>query len=89
MGNPSVLLLDEPSEGLAPQIVGEVGRTIGRLKAQGQSIILVEQNRQLALEFADTAVVLNTGRRVFAGSKTELLQNENMIAQNLGVYHGH
>ena len=68
MGNPRVLLLDEPSEGLAPLIVAEVGRTIRRLKEEGQSIVLVEQNLKLALEVADQAVILNTGRCVFAGS---------------------
>jgi branched-chain amino acid transport system ATP-binding protein len=89
MGNPRVLLLDEPSEGLAPLIVAEVGRTIKRLKDEGQSIVLVEQNRQLALEVADQAVILNTGRCVFAGEASEILNNEELIAQNLGVYHGH
>jgi branched-chain amino acid transport system ATP-binding protein len=87
MGNPKVLLLDEPSEGLAPLIVAEVGRTIRRLKQEGQSIVLVEQNRQLALDVADQAVILNTGRCVFAGSAAEVLNNEALIAQNLGVYH--
>jgi branched-chain amino acid transport system ATP-binding protein len=67
MGNPKVLLLDEPSEGLAPIIVAEVGRTIARLKAEGQSIVLVEQNVKLALELADEVAVLNTGRIAFAG----------------------
>jgi branched-chain amino acid transport system ATP-binding protein len=89
MGNPRVLLLDEPSEGLAPLIVAEVGRTIRRLKQEGQSIILVEQNRQLALEVADRAVVLNTGRCVFFGNANELRNNEGLIAQNLGIYHAH
>jgi branched-chain amino acid transport system ATP-binding protein len=87
MGNPKVLLLDEPSEGLAPLIVAEVGRTIRRLKEEGQSIVLVEQNRQLALDVADQAVILNTGRCVFAGSAAEVLNNEALIAQNLGVFH--
>jgi branched-chain amino acid transport system ATP-binding protein len=87
MGNPRVLLLDEPSEGLAPLIVAEVGRTLKRLKDEGQSIVLVEQNRRLALEVADEAVILNTGRCVFAGSAAEILNNEELIAQNLGVYH--
>ena len=68
MGNPRVLLLDEPSEGLAPLIVAEVGRTISRLKEEGQSIVLVEQNLKLALEVADQAVILNTGRCVFDGN---------------------
>jgi branched-chain amino acid transport system ATP-binding protein len=89
MGNPRVLLLDEPSEGLAPLIVAEVGRTIKRLKEQGQSIVLVEQNRQLALDVADSAVVLNTGRCVFAGAASELLRNEDLITQHLGVFHAH
>jgi branched-chain amino acid transport system ATP-binding protein len=87
MGNPRVLLLDEPSEGLAPLIVAEVGRTIRRLKDEGQSILLVEQNLQLALGVADQAVILNTGRCVFAGSAGEILENEDLIAQNLGVFH--
>src|SRR6202140_4146227 len=89
MGNPRVLLLDEPSEGLAPLIVAEVGRTIRRLKEEGQSIVLVEQNIQLALDVADQAVILNTGRCVFAGTASELLNNEELIAQNLGVVHAH
>ena len=67
MGNPRVLLMDEPSEGLAPIIVAEVGRTIARLKAEGQSIVLVEQNVKLALELADEVAILNTGRIAFAG----------------------
>jgi branched-chain amino acid transport system ATP-binding protein len=89
MGNPRVLLMDEPSEGLAPLIVVEVGRTIRRLKDEGQSIVLVEQNRQLALEVADQAVILNTGRCVFAGEAREILNNEDLVTQNLGVYHAH
>ena len=89
MGNPRVLLLDEPSEGLAPLIVAEVGRAIRRLKDEGQSIVLVEQNRQLALDVADSAVILNTGRCVFAGETKELLENEELITQNLGVYRAH
>jgi branched-chain amino acid transport system ATP-binding protein len=89
MGNPRVLLLDEPSEGLAPLIVAEVGRTIRRLKDQGQSIVLVEQNRQLALDVADRAVILNTGRCVFSGEANALVKNEELIMQNLGIYHAH
>jgi branched-chain amino acid transport system ATP-binding protein len=89
MGNPRVLLLDEPSEGLAPLIVAEVGRTIKRLKEEGQSIVLVEQNIQLALDVADQAVILNTGRCVFSGTAGEILNNEELIAQNLGVVHTH
>jgi branched-chain amino acid transport system ATP-binding protein len=87
MGNPRVLLLDEPSEGLAPLIVAEVDQTIRRLKQEGQSIILVEQNLKLALDIADQAVVLNTGRCVFSGDARDLVNNEDLIAQNLGVFH--
>jgi branched-chain amino acid transport system ATP-binding protein len=86
MGNPRVLLLDEPSEGLAPLIVAEVGRAIRRLKEEGQSIVLVEQNRQLALDVADQAVILNTGRCVFAGNAADVRHNQELITHNLGVF---
>jgi branched-chain amino acid transport system ATP-binding protein len=89
MGNPRVLLLDEPSEGLAPLIVAEVSRALARLKEEGQSIILVEQNRQLALEIADRAIILNTGRCVFDGEVSELKNSEELVAQHLGVYRAH
>jgi branched-chain amino acid transport system ATP-binding protein len=89
MGNPRVLLLDEPSEGLAPLIVAEVGRTIRRLKDEGQSIVLVEQDRHLALDVADQVVILNTGRCVFTGAAVDVANNEELIAQNLGVFHAH
>jgi branched-chain amino acid transport system ATP-binding protein len=86
MGNPRVLLLDEPSEGLAPRIVAEVGRTIARLKQEGQSIVLVEQNVNLALALADDVVMLNTGRVVFAGSVDEVRNDQALITQHLGVF---
>jgi branched-chain amino acid transport system ATP-binding protein len=86
MGNPRVLLMDEPSEGLAPQIVAEVGRTIARLKAEGLSIVLVEQNMKLALGIADDVVVLNTGRVVFTGDADSVRADESLITQHLGVF---
>jgi len=86
MGNPRVLLMDEPSEGLAPLVVAEVGRTIARLKAEGQSILLVEQNIKLALELADEVVILNTGRVAYAGTAGEARANDGLIAQQLGVF---
>jgi branched-chain amino acid transport system ATP-binding protein len=89
MGNPRVLLLDEPSEGLAPLIVAEVGRTIRQLKEEGQSIVLVEQNIQLALDVADQVVILNTGHCVFTGTASDALNDDELIAQNLGVFHAH
>src|SRR5262249_61267974 len=61
MANPRVLLMDEPSEGLAPQIVAEVMSTIRLLKEQGLSIVLVEQNAKLVFDVADDIVILNSG----------------------------
>ena len=86
MGNPRVLLMDEPSEGLAPLIVAEVGRTIARLKAEGQSIVLVEQNVKLAFSLADDVVILNTGRVAFAGPVDAVRNDEALITQHLGVF---
>ena len=86
MGNPRLLLMDEPSEGLAPLIVADVGRTIATLKEQGQSILLVEQNVKMALELADEAVILNTGRVAFSGPAAEVRGNHNLITQHLGVF---
>jgi len=86
MGNPRVLLMDEPSEGLAPLIVAEVGRTIAKLKAEGQSIVLVEQNVKLAFSLADDVVILNTGRVAFSGPVEAVRDNEALITQHLGVF---
>ena len=86
MGNPRVLLMDEPSEGLAPIIVAEVGRTIARLKHEGQSILLVEQNVKLALDLADEVVILNTGRVAFHGGVDRVRADQALITQHLGVF---
>ena len=86
MGNPRVLLMDEPSEGLAPLIVAEVGRTLLRLKQEGQSILLVEQNIKLALDLADEVVILNTGRVAFNGSAGQVRNDQALITQHLGVF---
>jgi branched-chain amino acid transport system ATP-binding protein len=86
MGNPRVLLMDEPSEGLAPQLVAEVGRTIAQLKAEGQSIILVEQNIKLTLNLADDVVIINTGTVVFRGEAGGLKLDDAIVAQHLGVF---
>jgi branched-chain amino acid transport system ATP-binding protein len=85
MGNPRVLLMDEPSEGLAPVIVAELGHTIARLKQEGQSILLVEQNVNLAFSLADDVVLLNTGRVVFAGPAADVAGDHALIGQHLGV----
>jgi branched-chain amino acid transport system ATP-binding protein len=86
MGNPRVLLMDEPSEGLAPQIVAEVGRIIAQLKTEGQSIVLVEQNIKLTLELADDIVIINSGRVVFSGRATDVKADDAVIVQHLGVH---
>ena len=86
MGNPRVLLMDEPSEGLAPQLVAEVGRTIAQLKAEGQSIVLVEQNIRLTLALADDIVIINTGRVVFRGAASQITLDDPMVSQHLGIF---
>jgi branched-chain amino acid transport system ATP-binding protein len=86
MSNPRVLLMDEPSEGLAPQIVAEVMATIRRLKEQGLSIVLVEQNARLVFDVADDIVILNSGRVALAGRAAELKAASIDLRQHLGVY---
>jgi branched-chain amino acid transport system ATP-binding protein len=85
VSNPQLLMLDEPSEGLAPLIVHEVGETLLKLKRQGHSILLVEQNTALALKVADDVAILNTGRIVFDGTAEELGANPGLLQANLGV----
>ena len=86
MANPRVLLMDEPSEGLAPQIVADVGRTIARLKRDGLSIVLVEQNIKLTLELADEITILNSGSVAFSGPAATLQIDGPIVAQHLGVH---
>jgi branched-chain amino acid transport system ATP-binding protein len=86
MGNPDVLLLDEPSEGLAPLIVAEVARGIKEIKNEGLSILLVEQNFQLAMSIADDVAVLNTGRVAYQGSVAEVQANPELATKHLGVF---
>jgi branched-chain amino acid transport system ATP-binding protein len=84
MARPKLMLLDEPSMGLAPVIVQEVFRTIRRLKDDGMTMLLVEQFARTALEVADYAYVLERGRIVVAGTPDELRRNERVIAAYLG-----
>jgi branched-chain amino acid transport system ATP-binding protein len=86
MGNPRVLLMDEPSEGLAPQIVAEVMATIRRLKQEGLSIVLVEQNAKLVFDIADDIVILNSGRVAVAGTTADLSARGVDLHQHLGIY---
>jgi branched-chain amino acid transport system ATP-binding protein len=85
MGNPDLLLLDEPSEGLAPLIVRDLGRQIGRLKEQGLTILLCEQNAKFATKFSDRAYILEKGHVRFSGSIEELHANDDVRRQYLGV----
>jgi branched-chain amino acid transport system ATP-binding protein len=85
MSNPRVLLMDEPSEGLAPQIVIEVMDTIRRLKEQGLSILLVEQNVKLAFAVADDVVVLNNGQVALEGDAGSI-HSRPELNQHLGIY---
>ena len=86
MSNPRVLLMDEPSEGLAPQIVAEVMSTIRHLKEQGLSIVLVEQNAKLVFDVADDIVILNSGRVVVEGSAATVKDSGGDLRQHLGIY---
>jgi branched-chain amino acid transport system ATP-binding protein len=86
MANPRVLLLDEPSEGLAPQIVAEVMSTIRKLKESGLSIVLVEQNPKLVFGIADDIVVLNSGQVAMAAPSTELRERQADLSQHLGIF---
>ena len=85
MSNPDLLLMDEPTEGLAPLLVREVGRVIAELKRSGLSILLVEQNLALALSVADRVHVLSRGQIVHTGTPAELMGNEEVKARYLGV----
>lgn len=85
MGNPSLVLLDEPSEGLAPKIVEDLAHAILALKREGLSIVLSEQNLHFARLIADRAVVLERGRLRFAGSIAELDFNAEIRKSYMGV----
>jgi len=85
MGRPKLLLLDEPSMGLAPLLVQEVFNVVKTLKAQGMTIILAEQNAFAALAIADRGYVLETGSITLSGSGQELISNEQVRAAYLGM----
>jgi len=85
VANPRLLLVDEPSQGLAPLIVEEVYRILTELKQTGVAILLVEQNALLALKIADRAYVLDSGRVVHAGDAAELAADQNRIRSLMGL----
>ena len=86
MAHPQLLLLDEPSLGLAPRIIGQIGEVIGEINRQGTSVLLVEQNATMALGVADTAFVLDVGKVSLQGSAAELAQSD--AVQRLYLGHG-
>jgi branched-chain amino acid transport system ATP-binding protein len=86
MANPRVLLMDEPSEGLAPQIVAEVVATIRKLKESGLSIMLVEQSPKLVFDIADDIVILNSGRVAVVSSAAKIVSDNIDLRQHLGVF---
>jgi branched-chain amino acid transport system ATP-binding protein len=83
--NPELLLMDEPTEGLAPLLVREVGRVIERLKTEGLSILLVEQNLPLALRIVDHVHVLSRGQIVYSGVPGALEKNSEVKSRYLGL----
>jgi branched-chain amino acid transport system ATP-binding protein len=85
MTKPRVLLLDEPSLGLAPLVVREIFRVIASLRSRGVSILLVEQNARAALETADFGYVLETGEIVHSGSAADLMHDAKLAATYLGA----
>lgn len=85
LGRPRMLLLDEPSVGLAPRLVTEIAHVLKQINDQGTTILLVEQNARMALKVADYGFVLENGRMVLEGTAAQLQANENVQEMYLGV----
>jgi branched-chain amino acid transport system ATP-binding protein len=85
MTNPDCLIMDEPSEGLAPIIIQGLWEAIGKLREQGLSILLVEQNANLALKLVDYVHVMSKGRVVYSGKPAELKANDEIKSSYLGI----
>jgi len=83
--NPKLLMLDEPSQGLAPLVVREVFRIVAEMRREGISVLLVEQNARMSLEIADHAYVLDDGRVVYSGSARELAADEARVEALAGA----
>jgi branched-chain amino acid transport system ATP-binding protein len=83
--NPKLLILDEPSQGLAPLVVGEVFRIVSRMRDEGISVLLVEQNARMSLEIADHAYVLDDGSIVYSGPASELAADEARVQALAGA----
>jgi branched-chain amino acid transport system ATP-binding protein len=85
MGHPRLLMLDEPSLGLAPRIAADIFRTVAELRQSGVSILLVEQNARAALQVADRAYVMELGEFVLSGTAQEVAANPRVAASYLGI----
>ncbi|MCY4070527.1 MAG: ABC transporter ATP-binding protein [Chloroflexi bacterium] len=88
LGRPSIMLLDEPSAGLAPAIAGDVFRVLQDLRRQGITLVVVEQNARRVLQYCDYAFVLREGSLAFEGSAEDCLNDEETIKGYLGVHEG-
>lgn len=85
IGNPELILLDEPSEGLAPLLLEEIGRTIANMKSSGLSMLLIEQNIEMALSLADYVYIVSKGRIVYESVPEQLRYNDEIKMKYLGV----
>jgi branched-chain amino acid transport system ATP-binding protein len=85
IGNPDLLLMDEPSEGLSPILVNEIGRIINEIKSRGLSILLVEQKFAFALKYADYVYVMNKGKVVYESEPEGLRDNKDIKSAYLGI----
>ncbi|MBI1396532.1 MAG: ATP-binding cassette domain-containing protein [Betaproteobacteria bacterium] len=84
--NPRLLILDEPSQGLAPLIVREVFRIVARMREEGISVLLVEQNARMSLEISDNAYVLDDGKVVYSGAAEELRRDQDLVDRLTGAH---
>ena len=89
MANPELILMDEPSEGLSPKLVQQVGQIMRKLREHRHAVLLVEQNFALAMSVADYLYVVSAGRFVFEGTPAELEKAPEILDQHLGVAGGH
>lgn len=85
MINPDLLLMDEPSEGLAPVVIDQIKEVVLKIKASGLSILMVEQNISMACDVADEILIMNKGTLVWNGAPEALLENKEIQHQYLGV----
>lgn len=88
MARPRLLLLDEPSLGLAPKVIKEIFAALEKLKADGLTILLVEQDARLALKHADRGYVMRTGSIALTGAAADLLADDDVRLIYLGTWHG-